>query len=147
MTAANEAFCITLATREQFIRREKATSNICTSSGLMCLRATIYLSLLGRKGLENLAEKNTKTAHYLARGLADLGLPTAFDGSFFNEFVVDASRHPNLHERLLERDIVLGVPLPANFGRDNHFLVAATEIHHADAPAILEEIATLVRDS
>ena len=89
-----EAFCITLATREQFIRREKATSNICTSSGLMCLRATVYLSLLGRKGLVDLAEKNARAARFLASGLEKLGLRLEHKGPFFNEFVVDASAHP-----------------------------------------------------
>lgn len=142
-----EAFCITLATREQFIRREKATSNICTSSGLMCLRATVYLSLMGRKGLEILAKKNAAAARYFAAGFQDIGAQVAFSGEFFNEFVLDCSGVPNLWEALEEKGIVLGVPLGSHIeGMDHHYIVNVTEIHYSDAQHILEEIRNVARE-
>ncbi len=143
-----EAFCITLATREQFIRREKATSNICTSSGLMCLRSTIYLSLLGGKGLIDLARKNTATAAFFAHGLSDLGFPRVYDGPVFNEFVIDTSGRPEAFERLLAQDIVLGVPLEQfDKNRKGQYLVAFTELHYGRAEAHMQEIKDIVLQS
>ncbi len=143
-----DAFCITLATREQFIRREKATSNICTSSGLMCLRATVYLTLLGRKGLVDLAEKNARAARYLAAGLQNLGLRIPLSGPFFNEFVIDCTARPKLHEKLEQRGILLGVPLKRWLaGHEHHYLVNVTEVHYPDVAAILDEVKSVVHDS
>jgi glycine dehydrogenase subunit 1 len=143
-----EAFCITLATREQFIRREKATSNICTSSGLMCLRATTYLSLLGRKGLVDVAEKNARAARFLASGLEKLGFKLEHSGPFFNELVVDASAHPAVYDRLLAKDFVFGIPL-ARWYPDlkNRYLINVTEIHYAGIRGILEEVKSAVHGS
>jgi glycine dehydrogenase subunit 1 len=143
-----EAFCITLATREQFIRREKATSNICTSSGLMCLRATVYLSLLGRKGLEELAEKNARAARFFAQGLEKLGLELEHRAPFFNEFVVDASSKPRLYDTLLDRDVILGVPLSRWYpGMEHRYLVNVTEVHYASLRSVLEEVKSAVHGS
>ncbi|MCB9832304.1 MAG: aminomethyl-transferring glycine dehydrogenase subunit GcvPA [Planctomycetes bacterium] len=143
-----EAFCITLATREQFIRREKATSNICTSSGLMCLRATIYMSLLGGRGLERLAEKNARTARFFARGFEEMGLPLVHRGPYFNEFVIDCSAKPGLHDALQRQDLILGLPLDRfHPERKNQYLVAFTERHHGRAEAILQEVKNLVQHS
>lgn len=131
-----KGYVLTLATREQHIRREKATSNICTNQGLMAIAATVYMSTLGRNGLRKVAETCYHRAHYAADRIQELPGYTVLRGRpFFHEFVVRCPRPvADINAELFnDYGILGGYELGVDYAHlDQHMLVCVTEMNTVD---------------
>jgi glycine dehydrogenase subunit 1 len=122
-------YVMTLRTREQDIRREKATSNICTNEALMALAATVYMEAMGKNGIRSVAEGTVRNTQYAMKKLTEAGGKVRFTGRVFGEFVLEIPKDPETVQRqLLEKGILCGLPLGSYYPElKNCLLVAVTE--------------------